>query len=323
MIPTHPSWEIKDSSKLNAMKRCQRYFFLRYMCGWKRVGGEFADLNLVFGEAWHRAKESILQDKDGQLMYRVGNAMLRFNEYFRQHFEASSDMETYPKNPGNAQEALLTYMKERRNYTVLELNGKPATEVYGTVPIDDTGRRMHFRIDAIIRMPDNSIAYIDHKTTGSEDTKYQKLYAISGQMGTYDHALSCIFGRNEKIFGGMVELTIFRKSSGKGNAHLTIPLRFAVSTKQQWLWNITHWFIEVEKETERLLKCTEDEPVLTAFPQNECGCPAYFRMCEYYDICMSIPNPLRCEGPPVGFEIDFWDPSKTAKERGKEIMEVA
>lgn len=312
MIPHHPSWEIKDSSKLGDMKRCQRYYCLRNMFGWRRDTGG-TDIALVFGEAWHRAKEVVLRNPGMEKKELITLAMKRFNEYFRQYFEESTDMETYPKNPGNAHNALIKYIDEEIcNYELLKLNGKPATEVYGTVPIDDTGRKMHFRIDAIIKMPDGSTAYIDHKTTGSENPMYQKLYAISGQMGCYDHALSCIFPG--KIFGGMVELTIFRKESGKGNKHITIPLRFAISTKQQWLWTATHWYDEIDRETEKLLKCKEDDPILMAFPQNESGCGKYFRICSYYDICMSVANPLRLQGPPIGFKIEFWNPAEKAKE---------
>ena len=54
MIPSQPSWEIIDSSKLDDYLRCPRLYFYSHILGW-RMDAPAHDL--YFGECWHMARE--------------------------------------------------------------------------------------------------------------------------------------------------------------------------------------------------------------------------------------------------------------------------
>ena len=311
MLTQHPSWEIIDSSKLSDMKRCPRYYFYRNIFGW-RSGG---DHDLVFGEAFHRAKELILRNPDKTPTELIAGAMARFNQYYREFFGPETDMDFGAKNPGSAQNMLEDYLKLERPYSLLKFGDRLATEIHGVVPLDMEGRKIHFRIDAMVKLDSGKIAFIDHKTTGSDRQMYQRAWSISGQMGTYDHVISCLYGA-DNCSGGFVELHIFRKETrtGKGNDYLSIPLNFGIEKKQQWLWTTTNWVIEIERNMEALIVAKEDHPVLMAFPQNESGCIKYNRLCSFFDICMARANPLTFATTPIGYRVEFWDPSERSKE---------
>ena len=76
-----------------------------------------------------------------------------------------------------------------------------------------------------------------------------------------------------------------------------------------WLWNVNNYMDQVDRETDRLSFCKESDDVLMAFPLNPGSCTKY-RGCQYHDFCMSWANPLkRCFEPPLGFKVEFWDPS--------------
>jgi len=51
---------IIDSSKIQAHLRCRRYYYFRYVRHWKP---ELPSIHLEFGQAWHLAKEALLNGK--------------------------------------------------------------------------------------------------------------------------------------------------------------------------------------------------------------------------------------------------------------------
>jgi len=61
---------------------------------------------------------------------------------------------------------------------------------------------------------------------------------------------------------------------------------------------------------ERLASCKDSDEIMMAFPRRTENCTKYFRICPYHDFCLTWSNPLQhCFEPPIGFEIDFWNPS--------------
>lgn len=318
MIETPTSALEIDSSKIADYLRCPRRYFYRHILGWQT---DSPNINLVFGEAWHRAKEHIFIN--GVDNKAIEDAMICFLDYYREYFGEANDLDNVPKDPGSALNALLLYAKmygdPRDEYVVVPISGKPATEIYGTVPIGDK-RILHFRLDAITqRIKENSglIRVWDHKTSGSNSPVYQAQWSTSFQMCTYYHAVNCLY-TPERVYDLCVDLSIFRKG---GNDHLRIPIRKTVDMMSDWLWLANHWYDRIEADVNRLQQCVEDHRTLYAFPKNDEGCIAYNMKCAYFDFCISWPNPLqRCGQVPVGFKKEYWNPAE--KKEGRKFMEV-
>lgn len=315
MIQPHPSWYVLDPSKIGDMQRCPRYYFYRHMIGWEYDKGP--NLDLVFGESWHLAKEFILVH--GLSNDSIAAAISVLTDRYRLSFPIDMDIANYPKTPGGALESLIIYQQtyeKNMGFHVIELNGIQATEIYGTVPIAED-RRMHFRIDAIGEVENGSIAYMDHKTSGMDSPAYQAQWHLSMQMLCYLHVINCLF--EGRVYGGIVDLSIFRK---KDKMHIRIPIRKTVEAMSEWLYLANYWYDQVEIEIDNLMKCKEDSRVMTSFPRNEKGCTAYNRRCRYYDFCLAWQNPLsRINTPPDGFVEEHWDPGKKEKE-AKQFVEI-
>jgi len=313
MIQSRSDWKNIDSSKLTDYLRCPRYYFYRHILGWEFEG---KNINLIFGESWHRAKEHILVH--GTEDESLADAMNKFMAYYRQYFTEHTDLGNYPKNPGNALQALIEYRKQygsNSEYKVVTVNGKPATEIYGTVPV--SGERIyHFRIDAIMQNVRNGkYLYDDHKTSGSDRPIYQKTYQLSMQMLAYYHVINCLYPP-EEVEGGMVELTIFRK---KGNLHIRVPIRKTLAMMDEWLHNVNRFMEDIELDIRMLREVDNpDKSMMKSFKKNDQGCCAYNMLCKYFDFCTAWSNPLkRADSPPDGFVVDIWDPGKR-----EELMEV-
>ena len=292
-----------DSSKIADYMNCPRYFFYRHVAGWS---GERANLDLVFGEAWHRAKAYVLQARDSepdQLI--VDNAMSLFEEYYRKYFTDDTDLTNFPKNPGNAEAALRKYLdiyEGDGRLEVLQINGKPAIEIFGLVPIS-VKRLVRFRMDAICK-DSRGILFVDHKTSKMNSPAYQSQFRLSNQMLTYTHATHCIYPQTD-IFGGLVDMTIFKKE----NEHLRIPIRKSPDMMNEWLWNINKWYDHIEQDAEELQYAIEKSEPMQCFCKNDKGCTAYNRLCSFYDFCIAWSNPLEhIHQPPEGMVERYWSP---------------
>ena len=313
-----------DSSKISDYMRCPRYFFYRHILGWKKAG---VSHDLIFGESWHRAKEFLLIN--GFVDGWIDGAMDAFNAYYRQHYLDITDLDRYPKSPAGARESLELYEKQYKdtmNFELSKIKGRPATEVYGTVPIDDDGNRLHFRMDAIGMNQYEKIAYMDHKSTKSDNPIYQQVWSISTQMMTYYHALVCIAGANHigDVYGGIVDLSIFRKGS-KGHEHKRIPIRKTMGMLNEWLVNVSEWVRAINFDVKTmfdLMSVFRQKESMPVFRRCDHGCTAYYTMCPFFDLCTMWENPLqRCDEVPLGYEQEYWDPS--VREEGKTFVEVS
>ena len=303
-----------DSSKLGDYMRCPRYAFYRHMIGWEHQGN---NIHLIFGEAYHRLKEILFQYWDDPSAPPV--AMSRFNEYYRRYYSEYTDLDNFPKNPGNAQTAMFSYIdfySRGLGFKVIDIidqngNKVPATEIYGVVPVPGTVD-YHFRIDAIVERQDGSIAYVDHKTSGMNNAIYQSQYSISNQMYGYYHVLNAYFGPGQ-VYGGIIDLTILTKKI----QHIRIPIIKSLDMMEEWMHNMRYWmncFVEdyniLKGVVESINGGVEIVQTMPCFRKNDKGCVAYGKKCMFYDFCIAWPNPLkRVDQLPPGYKVEFWDPS--------------
>jgi hypothetical protein len=316
-IPSHPTWEIKDSSKLDDYIRCPRCYFYSHILGWHLDQPEH---DLIFGDCYHKAREHQLIHGYGD----VQGAFNRFNDNYRPHFDSSTDDFYQPKTPSAVLNALLLFTTEHSrdliDNEVVEIDGKKMTEISGTVPVDSK-RVLHYRMDSIMRRAEDDMIFSwDHKTTSGKwihDPRWDRELYLGIQNGTYTHCLYCMFPI-EQVLGVEFVKTGFeylRKGSSARPAgyHATIRHIPAFKTPDQmnvWLWTVNMLLDEIERDMDRLFHCTEDDQILMAFRMNPKSCTSY-RGCEFHDYCMAWPNPLQqCYEPPIGFIQSFWNPSE-------------
>lgn len=302
-VQYHSTFEIYDSSKIQAFMDCPRKFFFRYIMGWE---SEEPNIHLVFGSAWHEAMEHLLQNG-----YDNDNVLLAYGKFLDTY------KEEYPvelgqsdsKTPENALQALGEYAglwKGKDKFKVLH------TEVAGTVPIDED-QVIYWKTDSIIEDKDGYWS-LEHKTTGRKTGAWLSKWPSKIQTGTYTHVLNVMFGM-DRVQGVKINGAILRKST---NEFLRIPVRLSNKQMQQWMWEVRHWLAQIEWNFIELSKCKKEDDVLTAFPRNGESCSKFG--CPHPELCNLMTNPLqRQENPPLGYKKSFWNPA----EREKKVKKVA
>lgn len=302
LIPTRPDHAILDSTKLKAYATCPRQFFWRYLLGWDRDHGTGppAHNHLIFGEAWHAAMKTFLD----QMPYSpevILAAYASFMKVYRREIEEGWDDFYEPKTPAAALNALLDYSKtyQTDNFTVLY------TEVVGSVPIGPD-RSVHFRLDAVVETP-QGIELLEHKTAGRLDTRWSRQWPLDIQVNLYLHAMHCLYGKG--VDRAVVNGVGFAKS---GPTFLRVPIRKTDVGMQAWLQTENNLMDRLEEDTDRLAYVTEGDTAMDAFHLNPTSCSNYYG-CQYHDLCVSYANPLvllsRTSGQPTaGFTESYWNP---------------
>ena len=325
-ITEQPTWAIRDSSKLDDYLRCPRYYFYRHILGWDM---DFPAHDLVFGEAWHKAREhQLLHGYDD-----VAGAFEAFNNYYRLHFAPTEDSMHLPKTPTAAFNALCTFRDQRYadliDNEVVILDGQKMTEISGTVPVDDN-RVLHYRMDSVMqRLEDGMIFSWDHKTTSEKyiiGHQWAEQFHLGLQNGTYTHCLYCMFPIEQVLgieFCGTGFAFLQRGSANRpAGYHVNLRRVPAFKTPDQmnvWLWNVNCILDNIDRDMDRLFQCSDSDQVLMAFPMNGTSCGDY-RGCQFHDFCLAWSNPLRrCEEPPLGFTAKFWNPAEKAASVVKDL----
>ncbi len=351
-IKVHHTWDTWDSTKTVESMRCMRRAFYRYVLGWTP---EYAVHDLVFGSCWHLAMDYMY--KNGLSIDSIPAAMDVFNEEYRKQFDPFTDLDYEPKSPAHAEAALESYVIYRHNdqWSVMSIDepcdkckniskaemiltgetnplpracevcggsgkvSKPLIEVSGSVPVSDKWR-MSYRLDKVMSNQQGHVIVRDHKTAKIDNQVNRESWTSKMQPNLYGHALLCLVDQ-DRYRGVELDITFFRKKdmTNRGiDRHLTAPVYRDKDLTKGWLWDTLHWLDQIEWNFEQLSKSSVDDEVLKAFPKNENGCTAYFKLCPYYHVCHTQPglNPLKlAETPPFGFIINYWDPAERVGEK--------
>lgn len=320
LIPEVDQHFIQDSTKVTCFMTCPRRYFYEYVLGWRE---ETPNNHLVFGAAWHKAMEVILEK--GYDAAHVMEAYDAFLKEYRKSLPPETDELFHPKTPDNALIVLAKYAQhyatDLKEFKVLHI------EIGGRVAINDT-QSMYFKMDTVCESP-RGIFSLEHKTAGSFYL-WDMQFPLSMQVGTYTHVLYCMYP-TAKVAGVKMNGVAFKKVKRAWDQiatgqKLTVqsPYDFhrfdAFRTKEQmhnWQWNAQYWLDQIQSNFNWLKECTPDDPLLYSFPMNTTNCTKY-NGCPWQDFCNAWANPLaRCEEPPLGFKIDHWDP--TAEEVQTEV----
>lgn len=315
ILSKQPTWDILDSSKLSDYATCPRKFFYLHILGW-RVDTPAHDL--FFGECWHHAREyQLLNGYD-----KYFEAYDVFESKYREQYEPSTDDLFIPKVPVGVLTALKKFAEERPNdlieNEVVTLDGEKMTEIAGTVPIGNN-RKLHYRLDSIMFNHERGKYFSwDHKTTKEKSFSYDSWsnqFFLSLQNGTYTHCLYCLFPI-QSVDGvefcgtgfGYLKRGSSTSPQGPRISFKRVPAFRTPESMNTWLWSVHDYMDDIDRDMERLEAATADDSVLQCFRLNPESCTKYFG-CEFHDFCQSWPNPLRQLEPPLGFHIEFWDPS--------------
>jgi len=311
-IPPVPSWNVQDASKLTTFMTCERMYFYEYVLGWRNA---IPNNHPHFGTSWHEAMEYLLLN-DYNDSSVVAEAYHKFLTKYREEFDEDSDAAFWPKTPNRALKALAEYTvrwkNDQKKFKLLELNGRPLTEIAGTVHITED-YMMHFRMDSVMEGI-NGIFSLDHKTA-STSYGWEDKWSLELQPTLYNHVLYCMYPP-EQVYGIVLRGTVFKKNKGTRGGTLfefvEARVHKTLDQMQTWLWNITSWLDSVRWNFEMLSNCKESDSVMKAFPMRTIPCAYHYgRPCPYKSFCLMWPNPLqRCEQPPIGFEVRHWDPSQ-------------
>jgi len=313
---------ILDSSKINDFLKCPRYYFYRHQLGWQ---SEITSNHLIFGSAAHIALEHLLLN--GYDNHSILNAYELFLTEYRKTYGEHQDELFEPKTPQNFFLILKAYAQKYKNdlndYEVLY------TEIAGTVAIS-SDYVIALRMDSILRdKKSGKIFSLEHKTA-SRTFLWADQWILSIQVGTYTHALNCLFNPGEVdcvrmngLFIGAGK-TAWRDLLSTGFTKNKIPYDFirepikkGKDQMQVWLDRVNYIVGEIHMQTDLISDYAEQE-VLRIFPLNTCACLDYGHLCEFHPFCCAWANPLkRCSSVPMGFKQEFWNP--LAKPAKKEI----
>lgn len=306
-IPHRDTFDVLDSSKIQTFQDCPRKFFFRHILGWRSTE---PNIHLVFGSAWHEAMEHLLLN--GYSTKDVQQAYNRFMDVYNEEYpEEWLAPDHRAKNPGRALEALVNYTEEwktdHRDFDVLY------TEIAGTAPISEEDL-IHFKIDTIIENREG-VWTLEHKTTGRNSQSWRNKWELITQIGTYIHALYCLFPE-EKVQGATINGTVIRS---KDEDFLRIPVRKKQKEMEFWLWETRNYIQQIKLNMEWLAECSPSDQIMAAFPRNPQSCTKYSG-CPFVEYCSHKCNPLKYqEQPPQGMKREFWDP----RGRGKHQVDLS
>ena len=300
-IQPHDSWKILDSTKITSFMTCPRKFFFEYILGWR---SEMPNNHLHFGTCFHLGMEHIL--KNGLTTEAAEQATIIFLDAYRKETPPDQDEVYHPKTPTMAYSAYMEYVRVYRNDRFELL----LSEIAGALTID-AGVDIYFRMDAILRNEAGRIVGMDHKTSSTAPGYFRKLwhddFDLSFQMHTYQALLNACYGQDENE-GVIVNGVFLLKKSAIDFER--INFRKSPDMLNAWAWEASLMVAMIRANIERAMNCSDDDTVFRAFPRNTQSCTKYGG-CQFKGFCLGWANPLRrVEEPPVGWKVEFWDPTK-------------
>ncbi len=332
LICYEPAREIIDSSKLTDYQTCPRKFFFAHILGWRPSG---SNIHLTFGTAWHKAKEHLRW-----ALHLEGNySPLALQGAFK-HFMAAYSV-GYPeprswndnatKSPISAYRGLVQYVAKykRDKFKVV------FTEVAGTVPINNDGDHIWFKIDSLVEEKDKGYVIYDDKTSSS-DYALQEKFGMSFQFGTYIHAIKCYLGLSERmghLAGVVADVVTFRTApynkllksgkyssvvNGKGHTFNRIPIIKNSAQINRWGNEANSVVQDMKRDKLALLEEDPSDLNMRAYQCRTTSCSDYGG-CPYYNLCWQAKNPMKMveelgTTAPVGFERSFWNPEEDARD---------
>ena len=299
-VPSHETHNVQDATKIQTYMTCPRLYFYQYILGFRKEEPIHA---LEFGRAWHEAKDVLFTD--GYSIARIEKAYEAFLNSYRKTYGEQTDMDFHPKSPGNAQLALMEYVKE---YAELDSFTVLYTEIGISVPIG-SDRSLYGKMDSIVKddVKLGKIVSYEHKTAGALWKWWADSWMMKFQIATYTHFLFSYYDPKE-VYGVIVDGTVFRKG---GNEHIRVPCELTLPYLDNWLYDTNQIFTKLEGDFNLLSEAKEEDIFMKAFPRCSESCVKYNRICDFHETCKNWHNPIqKLDMIPQGYKVEFWDPRK-------------
>ncbi len=322
-VPSVPTHNVHDGSKINSYLQCHRSYFYEYILGWRPIE---PNNHLIFGDAYHLSMAHLMKNwariRSDETCYKeiITDAYMLFIRRYREKMPVERDGLNGAKVPSAVMLSLMKYIYRYRfqdDFKVLH------TEVAGTVPIDEDSEGnpilYHFRMDAIVE-DTLGIYCLEHKTAGSFTVKWSGEKKLAIQGSGYTHALYMLYPESiGKVFGIMINGIMFAKAPKTlDESHKIdfqrVPIVKTIPIMNAWLLHVRRYMKEIKNDFELLSTESPSCVAMESFAPNPNHCMDYFG-CPYHSFCMSWANPLQyAEKPPIGFTIEHWDPSDYEKD---------
>ena len=304
-----------DNTKLSGYKNCPRYHFIRQVLGWKRSSMEGAPA-LVFGGAWHNGQDAIWEHAKKLNPQELAQlAQLKFLEKWEEEgFNPDMGMEELEhlgaRTPMVAFEMYGHYIDARwkmlQGCEVLAIEQPFAVPLPGLTDFWYVGR-----LDKVIEWNGQRLV-LEHKTTtayatvGNFRTEYVDSWYSDSQEKGYQFGAGLYFGQMDGVW---VDAALVHKKVH--NAFKLIPVAHSEPLLVEWIYDAVEWTKRVAAEEDAFKECGHLKPGL--FPKNEGSCFGKYGACAFIDLCRTVADPSRLDGPPDGFEVSPWDPFDVLK----------
>lgn len=303
-----------DSSKLTTYERCPRKFLFEYIFGFRSI---YPNKHLIYGIALHTLLEYLLLqpyeemiDQEKRNVHIMKAYELALADY-REHFSVEADEYNKPKSPEYFIPSAIAYIRQYlEEWRTEEL---VATEIYGKVPIDEEGREMTYRIDAVRRNQKGQLYGLEHKSGSQAGPAWYDKWILAMQPLVYYHSLRFNY-MDEDVYGMVINGVIAAKRKNVTldaiNLH-RVPVRYSDNQMVDLLGDVVSIYKRLEEDMERLSSVTPADSCLGCFHRNTEACTDYNTTCMYHTICATTPNPVkefRDGYIPEGFKVEHWNP---------------
>ena len=314
-----------DYSSLSTYLTCPRKFLYQYLL---HLRNPRPSIHLVFGACWHYGLEVVyfaeMEDPNIDVATATKLAVTAFNLLWSiegaPHWKDEDAI--FPKSPGHAANVYHAYFKrflkaDQRDSTIL------AVESPFAIHIDEDLPNYIGRFDLLRTMIKNDNLKIqDHKTTNALYKTAGSDFEMSFQTIGYLTAARIYYDSTPTM---EYCSSIFRKSDTE---FIRYTINKRVQSSNQFLHELKYYMQDIINELDILdndkLTCLERNDLLNCFHRRPgLACTAFFKNCEFFDLCKLRNNPLLwLEKPPQGYVIKEWDPEEHEAEMKRKLSEV-
>lgn len=314
-----------DYTTLSSYMGCPRKFLFRHILSLTPDSPPSVDLH--FGKCYHTAMETFFTlvkavqendvTKDSLTIPLIQEAM---KSAFMQEWDSiphNFDPElVHPKSPSKAFDLINDFVLD--NYPNALNHKVIGTEIPFSIPIFDqpNGTEYNYtgRMDAFI-MKNNRPTVLEHKTTKYTNQTWSESFRTNLQVEGYLIAAQLSTGITPavEVIGAHVTKT--------KHDFITLPITKQALLNERALVELRHIIHNLLDEFDILTQAILEDPStfltdrthpLTYFHRSHISggqCTAFFRPCEYINLCTSRPNPLTYNlKVPSGFRLDQWNP---------------
>lgn len=293
---------------VNLWQNCPRKFFFQFVL---RLLPVTVGKALIYGGAFHEAKAAWYLSGD------MGKVLETFEEYMvgmRSGFADDSDFEALMwKGPILLEQWISEFGEDDlKYYDVVCVEKEVVLEIPETFDYVFTTRP-----DTVLRSKGNGkIIIMETKTSGSSWLQTDRDVRMGDQATAYTWAVQSLFP-DDKIMGVQPDIAYWNsKSNSIDNIKLVRP-ELVYRTQDDVVQFIVGMKSNMEAIADGVARLYEGEDPVAAFPPNRSWCSAFFRECEYADVCRKNWKPRgrgkKMPRAPHGF---FWDRMRKSRKYG-------